>query len=323
MPRIFDNLDKQLSQALKATLEVSHRADFCVGYFNLRGWGLVDEIIEQWPGGEGNCVRLMVGMQRMPGDDLKASLSLLSEDGMVDNQKAIRLKKQIVQEFREQLTLGAPNNRDEAALRRLSHQLRDSKVVVKLFLRHPLHAKLYLLHRVDPDNPTTGYLGSSNLTFAGLSKQGELNVDVLDSDTCLKLHSWFEDKWKGKFCLDISKELAEILDESWAGDNIDKGITPHDVYLKIAYHLSQEARTGLTEFNLPREFGDELFDFQTAAVKIAAHERSSERPTPHCAGAIRPLANAARFRERVAASEQPGRDSDRHRAGRVQRDDVA
>ena len=31
-----------------------------------------------------------------------------------------------------------------------------------------LHAKLYLLHRTDPNVKAVGYLGSSNLTFAGL-----------------------------------------------------------------------------------------------------------------------------------------------------------
>jgi len=267
MPRIFDNIETSLLPALQETLRLSERADFCVGYFNLRGWKQLDGLIDEWPAGEQRG-RLLVGMQPAPQEELRQAFSLTGADSAVDNAIVIRRRREAAKDFHQQLTFGAPTNQDEAALRRLSQQIKDGKLIVKLFLRHPLHAKLYLLHRNDPNNPSIGFVGSSNLTFAGLSKQGELNVDVLDHDACHKLQKWFDDRWHDKWCLDISAELAEIIDTSWARA---EPVPPYHIYLKIAYHLSQEARAGLSEFRIPRDFGNRLFEFQTAAVKIAAH----------------------------------------------------
>lgn len=268
MPQIFDNIEKHLLSALKEAMGLSERADFCVGYFNLRGWKQVSLLVDKWAGGEGRCCRLLVGMQQMPHDQLRQALSPVNGEQEVDQGTAIALKRQLAQEFRDQLTVGIPTNEDEAGLQRLASQIAAQKVVVKLFLRHPLHAKLYLLFRQDPLNPKIGYLGSSNLTLAGLSKQGELNIDVLDHDACDKLAKWFEDRWSDRFCLDISKELVEIINESWARP---EPIPPYHIYIKTAYHLSQEARAGLTEFRIPSDFGNKLLEFQKAAVKITAH----------------------------------------------------
>ena len=269
MPRIFDNLalGSSLLPALQEALALSSRADFCVGYFNLRGWGGLAPYVDDWSSDDGPC-RVLIGMQRLPHEELREAFSLLDRPSGMDNQTAHRLRVQLAEQLRQQLTIGVPSNADERTLRQLAVQLRSKKVVVKLFLRHPLHAKLYLLFRDDPINPIVGYLGSSNLTFAGLSGQGELNVDVLDHDAALKLKQWFEDRWTDRFCVDITDELLQIIEESWAREAL---IPPYHVYLKMAYHLSHEARAGLAEFRIPKVFGDRLFDFQAAAVKIAAH----------------------------------------------------
>ena len=274
MPQIFDNIEKSLITALADALGLSKHSDFCVGYFNLRGWRKIDSLIERWPGGEGNCCRLLVGMIQLPQDQLRSALSLLNVDEDIDQSTVLALKRKLAEEFRAQLMLGIPNNDDEAGLRRLAAQITSKKVVVKLYLRHPLHAKLYLLYRPDPISPTIGYLGSSNLTFAGLSKQGELNVDVLDHDACGKLSKWFEDRWTDRFCIDISQELVEIINNSWARP---EPIPPYHIYVKMAWHLSQEARAGLVEFHIPNDFGNKLFEFQKAAVKIAAHHLNKRR----------------------------------------------
>jgi len=265
MPRIIDNIDQQLLPLLRESIGLSHRGDFCVGYFNLRGWKAISDEIENWSGESQHTCRLLIGMNKLPQDELK---DFFSAEKPIDTGKAVLLKRQLAENFKDQLALGAPTDEDEIGLRKLSSQLKNGKVKVKLFLRYPLHAKLYLLFRSDPQNPAIGYLGSSNLTLAGLRQQGELNVDILDQDACDKLAKWFEVRWKDRLCLDITPELAEIIDSSWAGD---RQITPYLIYLKMAYHLSQEARSGLSEFSIPLELEGRLFEFQKAAVKIASH----------------------------------------------------
>ncbi len=269
MPRIFDNLtpSTKLLPTLQETLALSSRADFCVGYINLRGWGGVGPLIDRWPPNKGPC-RILVGMQTVPDDELREYFVGRTRERLgIDNRTALRLRRKLATQLREQLTFGAPTNEDEVALRRLARQLRAGRVRVQLFLRHSLHAKLYLLYREDPVNPVTAFLGSSNLTFAGMAGQGELNVDVLDQDAARKLERWFEDRWEDRYCIDITGELIAIIEESWAREEL---VPPYHVYLKMAYHLSYEAREGLNEFNIPRIFKDKLFDFQAAAVRIAA-----------------------------------------------------
>ena len=114
MPRIFDNIETSLLPALQETLKLSDRADFCVGYFNLRGWKQIDELIDKWSGGEGHCCRLLVGMQRLPQEELRDALRIVKGQEGIDNQKAIRLKKKLAEEFREQLMIGMPTEDDEA-----------------------------------------------------------------------------------------------------------------------------------------------------------------------------------------------------------------
>ncbi|MEM5364829.1 helicase-related protein [Paraburkholderia azotifigens] len=248
-------------------MQVSKRSDFCVGYLNLRGWQAVDDLVQSWNPSAGQVCRVLVGMQRPPRDAIRELYQAGGHNAQLDNASATRLKTQFAAHLREQITMGIPTGNDEAGLRRFARQLRAGKVVVKLFLPYPLHAKLYLLFRDDVNNPVTGFLGSSNLTLQGLERQGELNIDVLDHHATERLAKWFEERWSHRWALDVSANLAEIIESSWARESL---IPPYHIYLNIAYHLSTEARAGLSQFRLNGRFEQELFEFQKSAVKIAA-----------------------------------------------------
>ena len=282
MAKIYDNIDIKFTEGLQGIITNVgvRRVDFCVGYFNLRGWNIVEDQIDSL---EGEYVyesdrrvfrkcRLLIGMHR-PTEELVRQL--YSPQLPPDANYVSRCKLEIARDFKRQLQLGLPTKQDEMTLRRLSSQLKEEKVCVKLYLREPLHAKLYLVHRPDDNfNKIQAIMGSSNLTYAGLTKQGELNAEFGDSDSAEKLSRWFDDRWDDKFCLDITKELIEIIDNSWAGE---QDIPPYYIYLKTAYHLSEEARSGIKEFTIPPEFKNSLFEFQQTAVKIAARHLNNEK----------------------------------------------
>lgn len=284
MARIFDNIESKFTEGLKSLISKNgvKRVDFCVGYFNLRGWNLVINEVDSI---EGDYVdenedrvfrycRLLIGMQR-PAEELIKQFYSASGLELIDAQKMLQCKMDIARDFRKQLLLGLPTKQDELTLRRLSAQLKTKKVCVKLYLREPLHAKLYLAHcPSDTLHPITSLMGSSNLTYSGLTGNGELNALFGDDDQNDKFAVWFDKRWNDRTCIDITEELIKAIDESWASEQT---IPPYYIYLKTAYHLSEEARSGIKEFTLPPEFRHDLFDFQQTAVKIAARHLNSEK----------------------------------------------
>lgn len=267
MPRIIDNIDLSLEKVLSDSLADSHSLDAAVGYFNLRGWKVISDQVENLLGNDKRPpVRLLIGMhQQAPSAEFRALMRLNSAQKHMDNATAIRLNEIALNEFREQLVIGLPTTSDEKYLRKLRDQLASGKLRIKHFLNYNLHAKLYICHRQDAVSPRIGIVGSSNLTFAGLSHQGELNVDVLDHDATEKLNNWFEERWNDRYSIDVTELIIEIIDESWASKEI---VSPYLIHIKLAYHLSRDARAGLIEYGLPESMQRQLLEFQRAAVGV-------------------------------------------------------
>ncbi len=210
-------------------------------------------------------------MHRPPEDELRSLFGRKSDEPVeLDAPSARRLKTEMVSRFHEQLTIGAPNATDERGLRLLAQHLREGRVQIKLFLRYPLHAKLYLAHRNDRVTPIHAFLGSSNLTLAGLKNQGELNTEVVDYQATEALAAWFEARWDDDRCLDVTQDLINVIETSWAREAL---IPPYHIYLKMIRNIAQEAleSTDDEQFQLPKKFKNLLFNYQVSAVQIAAH----------------------------------------------------
>src|SRR5687767_6165023 len=122
MPTIFDNIDTPFLEnprenGLRDALKLAYRGDFCVGYFNLRGWSRIDDVVQSWPtGGRDVPCRLLVGMQRLPSEELATLFSTEPVEERVDSKRVAQLRRQIAEDFRKQLTIGIPTSGDEAGL---------------------------------------------------------------------------------------------------------------------------------------------------------------------------------------------------------------
>ena len=272
MSRIFDNIDLHLGEHLKKVVQDFDRLDAAVGYFNLRGWQFFAPIVEEKQAKSEPVARILIGMtgadpERQVTDFLQSSIDGSVSADAIDNSLARDRKQNALLKFREQLSRGVLNKEDYDSLRTLKKHLDEGKVKIKLFTRRPLHGKTYICHREDVTNPIAAFVGSSNLTMSGLQHNFELNVDVLDWDGTHALAKWFEDRWDDRFSIDITSDLIELIEESWAGE---KQPSPYDLYLKVCWHLSKDVREGLAEYGVPTALQNELLEYQSSAVKTLA-----------------------------------------------------
>lgn len=228
MTRIFDNIKQDLGSHLERTLQVSNTMDVAVGYFNLRGWAVFDQLVreksENWNEGDPPIVRILIGMvtagvQQEALDALQADLEGAAESDADGN--AVRERKAIlIEQLRIQLMRGLPTAVDRVVLQSLRDLLASGAIEIKVHTRRPLHGKTYICHREDLNNPITGFVGSSNLTRPGLTVNFELNVDVLDTTAAATLAQWFVDRWDDKFSRPIGPDLLDLLDELGRAANL-------------------------------------------------------------------------------------------------------
>lgn len=61
MTRIFDNIQLSLLPTLRNYLKDAKSADFCVGYFKLRGWQEIDDLIQNFNEGKVTAVAYLWG----------------------------------------------------------------------------------------------------------------------------------------------------------------------------------------------------------------------------------------------------------------------
>jgi hypothetical protein len=274
VPNIYDNItdETRLGPALRDSLTDFDTVDVATGYIDLRGWSNMADILDRKPAPVGTraTARVLVGM--VAPSDSQQLLDLLQDqvqppeygDDIHDRERALARRDQLVSHLRNQLMRGLATTEGQATLQTLKRQLHEGTVAMKVFTEKPLHGKTYIFHAPTKKHGACwAYVGSSNLTGAGLHRNLELNIDVQDSDATAKLATWFEERWNDRFSLDITADIIDLIEQSWADETQP---TPFEVYLKVCHSLSQDARDGMG-YVLPKSMSDLLLDYQESAVR--------------------------------------------------------
>lgn len=136
MLTIYDNVHNRLLDALRSALQEAISADFCIGYFNLRGWRGLADLVEKFEGKDDRCCRVLVGMHRPPEELMRETQRAIRREVYLDGPTVARLKREVAQSFREQIEFGVPTREAENTLRQLARQIRGRKVRIKVFLRY-------------------------------------------------------------------------------------------------------------------------------------------------------------------------------------------
>lgn len=279
MPNIYDNLTDatRLRPALREALEEYDTFDVATGYLDLRGWSSLADLVDAKTDGDepaaNPVARVLVGM--VAPSDSQQILNSLQQDvqpapygsDIHDAGKARARRDQLVKHLRNQLMRGLATAQGQATLQTLKRQLESGAVQMKVFTEKPLHGKTYLFAAPHKKHHSRwAFVGSSNLTSAGLTTNLELNIDVQDSDASDKIAEWFQARWDDRYSLTISAEIIDLIAESWASQIQP---TPFEVYLKVCHAMSQDARDGLG-YVLPESMRTLLLDYQESAVRTLA-----------------------------------------------------
>ena len=192
MSKIFDNSteDKKFKRVLKDVIAEDgvKRIDMCVGYFNLRGWNFVaDEVdnlegayVDEEDGRKLRTARLLIGMYQAPEEIIRRQYG---KPFFPDADYVQKCKRKIAEDFRRQLLIGKTTKQDEDTLRVLARQLEENKLAVKLYLKEPLHAKLYLAY--NPNSSICAIEGIISPDGRVLGKMG--HTERISSDTCVNV----------------------------------------------------------------------------------------------------------------------------------------
>ncbi|MBT9174157.1 MAG: RNA polymerase-associated protein RapA [Syntrophomonadaceae bacterium] len=266
IPDIIDNQSFLLKDAINILLEKSQLSKMAVGYFHLSGFNNIKENLCKVKN-----LKLLIGnstdqetLDELVEGFIRLDLAKDFKDNELDYISPDKNKEIINQTTisqKEQLEYLEQSNNNEEGINTLSSLIEDEKVQIKVYTKGRLHSKAYLFEYDEGEvEKGIAVVGSSNLSYSGITHNSELNIVVRGEKNFDELNNWFEKLWNE--AEDFDEVLLNVIKNSW----VQNKVAPYEIYLKTLYNLVKDRLeldktiTILDEMNLPP-----LYDFQKKA----------------------------------------------------------
>jgi len=270
IPELIDNKDYKLKDAVNKLLEKSVFSKMAVGYFYLSGFDSIKDKLDKISnlkiliGNSTNQETLDEMVEGFIRLDIAENYKRTQQDVLNRDKKKVILQKTIDQQ-KEQVSYLAQSTNNEEAINSLADLIEQGKVHIRVYTRGKLHSKAYLFEFESDDiDKGIGIVGSSNLTYSGISHNSEMNILVKGQAHFEKLNEWFDRLWGESE--DFDEAIINVITSSW----VKYKATPYEIYLKTLYKLVKDrieidkTITILEEMNLP-----DLYEFQRHAFHRA------------------------------------------------------
>lgn len=247
---IIDNRHLNLKDEILTKLDGSDKIKFAVGYLYLSGFYQIADKLENLKG-----AKLLIG-SNINRNLLEAlAESVAGEEELKDKYDSTKLQRPLDRDrVKENINQSIISNlqalphtiQRQREIAKLVELVKEKKVRIKVYTKHPLHAKAYIFKfKEDIASASAsegiGIIGSSNLTMSGFFHNTELNTYVRGQKNYEELNEWFDRLWEEG--VPFEEALQETFEESWAL----KTVNPYDIFILTLYHLTKATIERQTE----------------------------------------------------------------------------
>jgi len=275
---LIDNKQQSLEEALTNALETSDRIDIAVGFFYFSGFQTLARQLAN------KKVRILVGLEVDP--------NLVSEIAQKAREDDVDLLKYQTRDSSNSRTVkrmnyldafvGFMNDSDvfdtastNAVYEMYIQKIRDGSLEIRKTVED-YHGKFFLVYNKNEvsqkgDFPGTSFFGSSNLTYRGLSSQGELNKVSREREEFNELAKVFEDMWDDSKSISIADAhsndefLQAIKPRIWKYNTP----SPYSLYIRVLHELFHQQ--DLNDLKTPKTITNGLYtdlEYQIDAIKL-------------------------------------------------------